>query len=206
MRQTETEVVEKEVERVYCDASRTEDDGRTETKRFENEEFDASDLIEGDRIDPSLVGSTMDGLGERRSSDPGACVTQLAEATITNHMDDLHSSILVDGETGLLVRASRHDSQSAWSQKEADWKVHEIGTKVAVTDAEVAQDGNDEWDNDSAAEEAESWANVVLHDRARGSADYADELTLDGRSSLTLFEPYGSTKVHATIEFQYDDQ
>ena len=183
----------------------TDADARTDTKRFDDEEFTAADLIEGDRIDPSLVASTMDGLGATDISHAGSLPTQLAEATITNRMDDVHSAVLVDGETGLIVRASRHDSQSAWSQKEADWKVHEIGSRVVVTDAEVVQDGNDEWSDADAAKEAEAWANVVLHDRARGSADYADELTLDGRSSLILYEPYGSTKVYATIEFQDDD-
>ena len=183
----------------------TDADARTDTKRFDAEEFSAADLIEGDRINPSLVTSTMDGLGEQRSADPDAGVAQLAEATITNGMDDVHQAILVDGESGLLVRASRHDSQGAWSQQEADWKVHEIGTRVAVTDAEVEQDGNDEWDDVDAAEEAEAWTDVVLGDRARGSTDYQDEVTLTGKSSLTLREPYGPTKVHATIEFKTDE-
>lgn len=178
------------------------DDGRTETKRFDDEEFDATDLIEGDRIDPSLVASTIDGLGVFHAGGDRSTSTQLAEATITNSMDDVHSAILVDGESGLLVRASRHDSQSAWNQKEADWKVRELGTRVAVTDAEVATDGNEEWDDIDAASEAEGWANLVLGDRARGESDYNDDLTLEGCSSLTLYEPYGAVRVHVTIEFE----
>lgn len=181
------------------------DEGRTETKRFDAEEFTATDLIEGDRIDPSLVANTMGGLGEGRSADPDAGVTQLAEATITNRMDDIHRAILVDGETGLLVRASRHDSQSAWSQKEADWKVREIGTRVSVTDAEVAQDGDDEWVDEDAAEAAEAWADVVLGDRAHGETGYEDELTLEGSTSLTLYEPHAPTKVHATISLKNEE-
>jgi hypothetical protein len=114
-------------------------------------------------------------------------------------MNDVHSGVLVDGETGVLVRASRHDSQSAWSQKEADWKVRELGTRVIVESAEVAEDGTDEWDEANAADAAGAWANVVLQDRARGATDYDDELTLEGRSSLTLREPYGPTKVYATV-------
>lgn len=179
----------------------TTTDDRTETKRFTTDSapFTAADLIEGDRIEPAIVARVMDGLGERRSADPDAAPTQLAEATITDRMDDVHSAILVDGETGVLVRASRHDSQSAWSQKEADWKVRELGEQVTVESAEVAQDGNDEWDDTDAAAEAEAWANVVLQDRAQGATDYEDELTLEGRSSLTLREPFGPTKVYATI-------
>jgi len=176
-------------------------DGRTDAKRFDADAtLDATDLTVGDRIDTALVARTMDALGTRQSADPEANQTQLAEATITNGMDDVHTAILVDGETGVMVRASRHDSQSAWSQKEADWKVREIGTKVSVTDATVAQDGDDEWTEAKAESDAEGWANVVLQDRAHGSTDYNDELTLESRASLTLYEPYGSTKVHATIE------
>lgn len=180
----------------------TTTDDRTETKRFTTDSapFTAADLIEDDRIEPALVARVMDGLGERRSADPDAAPTQLAEATITDRYDDVHRAILVDGESGVLVRASRHDSQSAWTQKEADWKVRALGERVTVDSAEVKQDGNDEWDVDDVAGEAERWANVVLQDRAIGATDYDDELTLESRSSLTLREPYGPTKVHATVE------
>ena len=181
------------------------DDGRTDIKRFSGEEADVGDLVEGDRIDPPLVASTMDGLGERRSADPDAGVTQLAEATITNRMDDVHRAVLVDGETGVMAIASRHDPQSAWSQKEADWKVHAIGDRVAISDAEVAQDEDGEWDDvDDVASEVEAWANVVLQDRAVGATDYADELTLEGSSSLVLNNPWGA-KVYATIELENDE-
>jgi len=178
------------------------DDGRTETKRFDADaEFDAADLVVGDRIDPSLVASTMDGLGMRRSPRPDATTTQLAEATITNGMDDVHSAVLVDGETGVMAIASHHDSQAAWSQREADWKVRAVGDRVDIETADVEQDPNDEWADADEAIEAEAWANVVLQDRARGATDYADELTLTGRSSLMLNDPWGA-KVYATITLE----
>mgnify|MGYP000229247308 CR=1 FL=1 len=177
---------------------------RTETRRFggESAPFTAADLIEGDRIDPALVARTLKALGERRSARPDAPGTQLAEATTTDRRDDIHTAILVDGETGVLVQASRHDTQNAWTQKEADWKVREIGERVVVESAEVAQDGNDEWDADNATEAAGAWANVVLQDRARGTTDYEDEVTMTRASSLTLREPYGPTRVHATIRLE----
>ena len=178
----------------------TDADARTETKRFDADaELDATDLIVGDRIDPLLVASTMDGLGERRSPAPDAATTQLARATITNGMDDVHSAILVDGETGRFVATSRHDSQSAWSQKEADWKVREVGERVRVTDADVEQDENDNWADADEELEAERWANIVLQERAHGATDLEDELTLDNSSSLVLNDPWGA-KVYATIE------
>ena len=175
---------------------------RTETKRFDDEEFDATDLIVGDRIDPSLVARTLDSLGTTWQPDDDATPTQLAEATITDRMDDVHSAILVDAETGRLVRASRHDSNSAWNQKGADWKVRAVGDRVVVEDAEVERDGNDEWGDADAAEEAERWVNLVLQDSARGVTDYSDELTLEGKSSLTLYEPYAPTKLFATISLE----
>jgi len=175
----------------------TDADARTDSKRFDADDapFDASDLIEGDRIDPSLVARTMDGLGENMSARPDAPATQLAEATITNNMDDVHTAVLVDGETGVMVRASRHDSQSAWSQKEADWKVHDIGTKVRVTGAEW-----DDLDADANPDdEATAWAEVVLEDRANGFDDYADEVRVESRS-ITLENPYEAERAHGTIE------
>lgn len=172
------------------------DDGRTETNRFDADDvpFDASDLIEGDRIDPSLVARTMDGLGTSMDYH-GDTETQLAEATITDRMDDVHTAVLVDGETGVMVRASRHDSQAAWSQKEADWKVHDIGTSVSVTDAEW--DGLD--DDADADKEATAWAEVVLEDRANGHDDYNDEITIESRS-IELKNPYESDRAYGTIE------
>jgi hypothetical protein len=175
---------------------------RTETKRFTADDapFSAADLVAGDRVDPSLVASTLDGLGHTRSPRPDAAPTQLAEATITDRYDDVHRALLVDGESGALVRASRHDSQAAWSQREADWKVRATGERVDVASAEVDQDGNDEWTDADAAAEAEAWANVVLQDRARGATDYSDELTLTSGGALALREPYGPTKVFADVE------
>lgn len=175
---------------------------RTESKRFTADDapFSAADLVAGDRIDPSLVARTMDGLGATRSPRPDAVPTQLAEATITHTLDDVHRAILVDGESGVMVRASRHDSQSAWSQREADWKVRATGERVAVSSADVDQDGDDEWADTDAAAEAEVWANVVLQDRAHGATDYADELTLTSGSTLVLRDPYGPTKVVASAD------
>jgi len=172
------------------------DDGRTETNRFDADDvpFDASDLIEGDRIDPSLVARTMDAL-DTSMDHHGDVKTQLAEATITDRMEDVHTAVLVDGETGVMVRASRHDSQSAWSQEEADWKVHDIGTSVGVTNAEW-----DDLDEDADPDkQATAWAEVVLEDRANGHDGYSDEITVDSRT-IELKNPYEAERAYGTIE------
>lgn len=184
----------------------TADGGRTDTKRFDADDtVSATDLIVGDRVDPALVASTMDGLGHTRSPAPDAVPTQLAEATETDRMDDVHTAVLVDGETGRMVIASRHDSQSAWSEKEADWKVREVGDRVAVTDAEIARDSNDELGDADPINEAEAWANIVLQDRAAGATDYSDRLKMTSRNGLSLHEEYNDTKIHANIKLELND-
>jgi len=170
-------------------------EGTRDNKRFDADDtpFDASDFQVGDRIDPMLVASTMGGLGERYSADPDAPSTQLAQATITDQMDDVHTAILVDGETGVMVRGTRHDSQSALTQKEADWKAREIGTSVELTDVEWSN-----VDDDRDADDAQAWAHLVLGDRAAGYDGYDDEITVEG-SGIELFDPYDNTCVTATI-------
>ena len=167
---------------------------RTEPKRFGPEdEFDATDLSEGDRIPPSLVAGTIEKLYNlRQQSD-----VQFAEATITDGLDDVHSAILVDGDTRVMVRAWRRDSQAAMTQKGADWTVHDVGTRVRVTDAIVEREGDLDWETDVETF-CESWANSVIGDAGNG-----DELRLDG-PSLTLYNPYTVTKINATIELVND--
>lgn len=179
-------------------------DDRTETKRFTTEDapFDATDLITGDRIETSLVARTMDLLDDSGVTwDQSA--TQLARATMTRHHDDIHRAILVDGETGLLVRASCHDSQSAWSQQEEDWKIREIGERITVDSVSVQHDPADEWTGDNITDMAADWANLVLQDKARGATGYEDELTLISGSTLKMRDPTPAV-VHATIDIDGD--
>jgi len=178
------------------------DGGRTETKRFDDDEqFDATDLIEGDRIDPSLAARTPGQLGQtikpsHPESDPQP-TTKLVTVTQMNTLDDVHTAILVDGETGTMVRASRHDSSSAWNQKEADWKVRDVGTKVVVEDVhELTLADNDNAVDDEAAY-IQEWANVVLGDMAAGHFEYQDDGKMNGRT-LTLSDHDGR-KGMATI-------
>jgi len=165
------------------------DGGRTDTKRFDSGQFDADDLIEGDRIDPSLVATVPEQLGQTikpvHPEQDDMPVTQLVAVSATNQMDDVHSAILVDGETGAMVRASRHDSNNAMSQKEADWTVRNTGTKVvAETIHELTLADSDDPVDDE-AEYIEGWADIVLGDMAKGHFDYGDDIKMGG-STLTL--------------------
>lgn len=157
------------------------DDERTETKRF-SDDVDASDLIEGDRIDKRLVARTPGQLGQPITSQQGAPDTQLVAITQLSGMDDVHSAILADPETGIMVRAGRHASSQAWSQKEADWKVRAIGTKIAVEEVHELELSSNDDPVDDDREYAEEWAEIVLGDAASGHNDYNDERELDGRT------------------------
>ena len=179
--------------------SQTAADDGTETNRFDAETTDklaVTDLREGDRIDPALVAQTMDLLGETRSSQPDAPTLQLAVATITHGLDDVHTAVLVDGETGVMARCSRHDSQAAWSQQEADWKVHDIGDTPTVVDAEW--NGVDCADADRTAT---SWAEVVLCERAHGHDDYEDEIEVDGRT-IKMRNPWECETATGTLQLE----
>jgi len=179
------------------------DGGRTETKRF-TDDIDVTELIEGDRIDPMLVARVPGELGQSikpvHPEQEQPPKTQLVAASVLDTMDDVHSAILVDGESGLLVRASRHDSNSAMSQKEADWKVREIGTKVSVESVhELTLSSNDDPAEDD-AEYIEGWADIVLGDMATGHFDYVDEVKMNNRT-LVLSDTDGR-KGMATISLE----
>jgi len=159
----------------------TDDDARTDTDRFADD-VNATELIEGDRIDPQLVARTFGQLGDRRSARQDAPETQLVAITIIDTMQDVYSALLADPETGTIIRAGRHASNQAWTQKEADWTVREVGTRavveevreLTVTDNDGAVDDGREW--------VQEWADVVIGDAAAGHDDYSDEKELDGKT------------------------
>lgn len=150
------------------------------------EQLYPTELDEGDRIDPKLVARHPDQLGDpiRRATDPHEeeyPPTVLVTVTEIYRYDDVHSAILVDPETGTMVRASRHDSQQAWTRKEADWTVREVGTDIRVVDADVRKRPDSEKD-ETEMEYMETWVDVLFNDPAAGYFDYSDERKLEGRT------------------------
>lgn len=180
----------------------TTDDSRTETKRFEGD-VSAADLIEGDRIDKRLVARHPDQLGAPiRSAPPEADEenpdAQFVVVTGINRMNDVHSALLFDPDTETFLRASRHDSQQAWTQAEDDWKVRETGTKVVVDEVHDLERPEQEQDED-AHEYVQGWVEI-LFDEIRysgGDPDLQDERELDG-TTLKLNDHDGR-KTLATI-------
>jgi hypothetical protein len=96
-------------------------------------------------------------------------------------MDDTHSALLADTDTGTIIRAGRHSSQSAWSQKEADWTVYDIGTTITIDDVselKVPPRNNEDIDE---MKYVQQWVDIVIQDPANGYNNYNDERSIDGK-------------------------
>jgi hypothetical protein len=156
---------------------------RNQTKRFTNI-VSGDDLIVGDQIDTKLVARTFGQLGEQlypsHPNEEPEPKTQLVQITQTNDMDDVHRALLADPETGTIIRAARHDSQSAWSQQEADWTVYDIGTAITIDDvSELKVPPRDNEDIDE-MKYVQDWVDIVIQDPANGYNDYNDERLIIG--------------------------
>lgn len=182
------------------------DGGRTDNKRF-TDAFNGEELIEGDRISKELVARNIGQYGERIAAHPPEAddedkpaKTQLVTATAISTMDDVHSALLVDPDTGIIVRAGRHDSNSAWSQKEADWTVYEVGTHVSVDEVKelTVPDNAEPVDDDH--EWVQGWVDILFDDLRNGHFDYDDERSLGG-STLKLRD-YDGRMARASISLE----
>lgn len=180
----------------------TDDDAQRETTRFD-EDVSGDELIEGDRIATELVAHHVDQLGSSIQYDPDGNLpnAQLVRVTATRSLNDVHSAILFDPETETFVRASRHDSQQAWSQREADWTVREVGTTVAVEEVHDLERPDSETD-ESEQQYVQTWAEILFDDVrfTGGDRDTRDEMELDG-ATLKLRD-YDGRKALATISLE----
>ena len=180
-------------------------DRRTETNRFTDDDtIEVSDLIEGDRVDPALVAGAIERVGEKELARPDAPPTQPAVGTATPRPRAGHTGVLVHGGWGDKTVAGRHDAPRAWAPTAAARDEQSVGTRIDVTDAEIDSDPGDVWNEESADDGAEAWANTVLQDRACGYTDYEDEIRLTGRSSMKLYEPWETTTVYASFKLVDD--
>jgi len=150
-------------------------------------------VTEGDRIAKGRVARTLGGLGTRRQSTPPEAddqpeVTQAVALTQTSRYDDVMRALLYVPGAGRWLRASRHNSSSAWSQKEADWTVHEAGDTLVATGGDVERSPDDIEDED---EYAAGWLEIVAgdlsHDAEQGNtASLSDVWELGGRNTIRL--------------------
>jgi hypothetical protein len=176
---------------------------RTETNRFVTN-VSGDKLIEGDRIDKRLVARTPEQYGEplnRTTPDQADYPeTQLVTVTAINRMDDAHCALLVDPDTRTFVVATRHDSQSAWTQQEADWTVRKVGSEMAVTDGDVQDRPEDEQDQ-TETEYMATWLDVLAGDWKRGNFDYQESRKMTSTNTIKLNDHDGR-KGFATIKLE----
>jgi hypothetical protein len=150
-------------------------------------------VTEGDRIAKDRVARTLGGLRTRRQSAPPEAddqpePTQAVALTQTSRYDDVMRALLFVPGTGRWLRASRHTSNSAWSQAEADWTVHEAGDTLVATGGDVERSPDDIEDE---AGYAAGWLEIVAgdlsHDAEQGdTASLSDEFELTSGGTVRL--------------------
>jgi len=182
----------------------TTTEARTETTRHADS-VGGSELIEGDRINPKLVARHRAQLGSpirrSRADEDGDPATQLLTITEIDTSDNVHRAILTDSGVNVWVVAVRHDSQSAWSQREADWTVKQAGDSVTVTDGEIDRLADDDDPVDDETEWMTAWMEVVLNE-----PEVTDRRKLTSNDTLRLHDDYEGRRGYATISFDWDDE
>ena len=158
----------------------------------------------GDRIDPTLVPrSTEIEVGERIQNvtpagelDGGRTydVRLIAEADRFNN--DVIDALVYDPDAGLFARLSGHTNSAAWSQKEADWKVRDVGDDAALLDCwDVAV--HDRPDGETEPEYVAEWLEILVNGRAHG--EFLSEVEQFNGDTMTLRDADGR---RATLQYE----
>jgi len=168
-------------------------------------------VTEGDRIAKDRVARTLGGLRTRRQSAPPEAddqpePTQAAALTQTSRYDDVMHALLFVPGTGRWLRASRHNSSSAWSQREADWTVHEAGDTLVATGGDIERSPDEIEDEDRYLA---GWLEIVAgdlsHDAEQGNtASISDEFELTSGGAARLRDVDGR-KGFATFRLEDRD-
>jgi len=168
-------------------------------------------VTEGDRIPRHRVARTLGGLRTRRQSAPPEAddqpePTQAVALTQTSRHDDVMRALLFVPGTGRWLRASRHNSSSAWSQAEADWTVHEAGDTLVATGGDIERSPDEIEDGDRYVA---GWLEIVAgdlsHDAQQGNtASISDEFELTSGGAARLRDVDGR-KGFATFRLEDRD-
>jgi len=168
-------------------------------------------VTERDRIQKDRVARTLGGLRHRRQSAPPEAddqpePTQAVALTQTSRYDDVMRALLYVPGTGRWLRASRHTSNSAWSQAEADWTVHEAGDTLVTTGGDVERSPDDIEDEEKYVA---GWLEIVAadlsHDAEQGNtASIADEFEVTSGNTIRLRDVDGR-KAFATFRLEDRD-
>jgi len=168
-------------------------------------------VTEGDRIQKDRVARTLGGLRHCRQSAPPEAddqpePTQAVALTQTSRYDDVMRALLYVPGTGRWLRASRHTSNSAWSQSEVDWTVHEAGDTLVATGGDVERSPDEIEDEDRYTA---GWLEIVAgdlsYDAEQGNtASISDEFEVTSGNTIRLRDVDGR-KAFATFRLEDRD-
>jgi hypothetical protein len=157
----------------------------------------------GDRIDPKLVPRSPeieagDRIRRATSGDPDGEQTYdvrlIAEADRFNN--DVVDALVYDPDAGLFARLSGHTNSAAWSQREADWKVRDVGDDAALLDCwDVAV--HDLPDGETEHEFVAEWLDILVNGRAHG--EFLSEVEQFNGDTMTLRDADGRC---ATLQYE----
>lgn len=181
------------------------------TKRYDDE-FTLADAIEGDRIAPELIPRSPDiDVGERverhkaRPKDPEnpddrEFTVRLIAHGYRDQYQDVQSALIYDPKAELFARVTGHSSSGAWTQKERDYKVREIGREVVVKDAWDIDIPDIEDFDETPEEFVDVWVEMVFDNAAYGD-DVSHELVKFDDKKFSLRDADGrSARVHYSLE------
>jgi hypothetical protein len=169
-------------------ATQTEADGGTQRI---TDNLSLTEVEVGDRIDPAIVPrSTNIDAGERIQNvtpagepdeDRTYAVRLVAETDRTNN--DVLDALVYEPATGLFARLSAHTQQAAWNQKEADWKVRDVGSAFGLVDCWDV-DVHDLPEDETETEYVGEWLEILGDGWAHG--EYLSEIEHFCGDTMTL--------------------
>ena len=139
------------------------------------EELAVGDRLARPLVPPSYSVSGDDPRSKHYHTDSDEPFLGRVVAMNSGFNNDIRHCLVFDGDSELFVRLSAHGKSQAWSQREEDWKVRDIGHTIEVTD---------EWDievpdlDDFGEEPAEfvaEWCEI-LFDNIRHGEEPGDEI------------------------------
>jgi hypothetical protein len=167
-------------------------------------------VTEGDRIAKDRVARTLGGLRTRRQPvrpevDDQPMSTEAVALTQTDRHDDVMRAVLYVPGSGRWLRASRHTTSSAWSQREADWTVHEAGDTLVATGGDVERSPDEiEGEGKYVAGWLEIVAGDLSYDAEQGNtASISDEFELTSGNAVRLRDVDGR---EAFATFRLEDR
>ena len=115
---------------------------------------------------------------------------------------DIRHCLIVDDETGRFARLSAHSKSQAWSQKEEDWKVRDLGSEPQLVDTWEVE--IDDLRGETPEDFVGAWLEI-LFDNARHGEGVGDEIRNFEGDTFTLAD-YDGRRANVEYELTEDDE